>query len=88
MVLLAHDAQQGAEDGSTEHHLLGKRRQDADSHIAPRLLHERCEYLLGILVHLDAYLLIDELQGNDGSQRRTMPPREACPKAWKADNCG
>ncbi len=27
MVLLAHDAQQGAEDGSTEHDLLGKRRQ-------------------------------------------------------------
>ena len=68
MVLLAHKTQQGAENGSTEHNLLSKRRQNADSHIAPRLLHERCEYLLGILVHLDAYLLIDELQ-------RMMVPR-------------
>ena len=67
MVLLAHKTQQGAENGSTEHNLLSKRRQNADSHIAPRLLHERCEYLLGIFVHLDAYLLIYELQRNDGS---------------------
>ena len=83
MVLLAHKTQQGAENGSTEHNLLSKRRQNADSHIAPRLLHERCEYLLGILVHLDAYLLIDELQRNDGSQGEQCHPEKRCPRLGK-----
>ena len=88
MVLLAHDAQQGTEDGSTEHYLLGKRRQDADSHIAPRLLHQRGEYLLGILIHLDAQLLIEERQGDDGAQGEQCHPEKCTPRLGKQITAG
>ena len=88
MVLLAHDAQQGAKDGSTEYYLFGKRRQDADCYIAPRLLHQRGEYLLGILIHLDTQLLIEERQRNDGAQREQCHPEKCAPRLGKQITAG
>ena len=88
MVLLAHDAQQGAKDGSTEHYLFGKRRQDADRYIAPRLLHHRGDYLLSILIHLDAQLLIEERQGDDGSQGEQCHPEKRAPRLGKQITAG
>ena len=88
MVLLAHDAQQGAEDGSTEYYLFGKRRQDADCYIAPRLLHHRGDYLLSILIHLNAQLFIEERQGDDGSQGEQSHPEKRAPRLGKQITAG
>lgn len=80
MILLAYHIKQSTEDSTTEHDFLCQRCQYTDSYIAPRLLHQRSKYPLGIRIHLDAYLLIDKLQRNDSAQSKQSYPQQTDPR--------